>query len=132
MTFQASKRTKEKATKESNASASSSPQSEQATITSALAADPTLPPSKAAKRLFPSPPAWKRGVLRFRIKEQLEEGRGKHWNWHKGAVHDGNREPNDKELQLVREKYGYKREEEGGPSKLYLMVSVSVVKIKGV
>ncbi|KAN0064946.1 hypothetical protein ACQY0O_002004 [Thecaphora frezii] len=97
-------------------------QSQQLTITSAVAADPTLPPSKAAKRLFPLPSATKRGVLRFSIKEKLEEGRGKHWVWDKGAVHDGNREPDDEELEQVRIRYGYKELEKGGPSRLYLMM----------
>ncbi len=77
------------------------PQSSQPTITSAVAADPTLPPSQAAKHLFPVPSAAKRGILRFKIKEQLEEGRGKHWIWDKGAVHDTNREPDDEELERV-------------------------------
>lgn len=81
-----------------------------------------MPPSKAEKRLFPSPPAWKRAILRYKIKEELQEGRGKKWNWHKGAVHDTNAEPDDDELQRVRERYGYKSEQEGGPSRLYTMV----------
>ncbi|EPQ30619.1 uncharacterized protein PFL1_02143 [Pseudozyma flocculosa PF-1] len=98
------------------------PQSQQATITSAVAADPTLPPSKAAEILFPPPSAARRGLLRFTIKEQLEEGRGKHWVWDKGAVHDGNREPDDDELERVRLRYGYKELEKGGPSRLYLMM----------
>ncbi|GAC94264.1 hypothetical protein PHSY_001835 [Pseudozyma hubeiensis SY62] len=98
------------------------PQSSQATITSALAADPTLAPSIAAKQLFPVPSAAKRGILRFKIKEQLEEGRGKHWVWDKGAVHHGNREPDDDELERVRLRYGYKPTDQGGPSRLYLMV----------
>ncbi|SAM86194.1 uncharacterized protein UBRO_08611 [Ustilago bromivora] len=100
----------------------SRPQSSQPTITSAVAADPTLPPSEAAKHLFPTPPAAKRGLIRFKIKEQLEEGRGKHWVWDKGAVHHGNREPDDQELQRVRHRFGYKSEAEGGPSRLYLMI----------
>ncbi|SNX87803.1 uncharacterized protein MEPE_06514 [Melanopsichium pennsylvanicum] len=98
------------------------PQSSQPTITSAVAADPTLPPSKAAKHLFPVPSAAKRGMLRFKIKEQLEEGRGRHWVWDKGAVHHANREPDDEELERVRRKFGYKPTAEGGPSRLYLMV----------
>lgn len=98
------------------------PQSSQPTITSAVAADPTLPPSEAAKHLFPTPPAAKRGLIRFKIKEQLEEGRGKHWVWDKGAVHHGNREPDDEELDRVRRRFGYKSEPEGGPSRLYLMI----------
>lgn len=98
------------------------PQSSQPTITSAVAADPTLAPSAAAKHLFPVPSAAKRGVLRFKIKEQLEEGRGKHWVWDKGAVHHSNREPDDQELELVRLKYGYKPTDQGGPSRLYLMI----------
>lgn len=115
--------TREAAASHSLASASSPPQSETATITSALAADPHLAPSKAAKRLFPDAPAWKRAILRFKIKEELQEGRGKKWNWHKGAVHPGNVEPNDAELEGVRKQYGYKAEQEGGPSRLYTMVS---------
>ncbi|TKY87535.1 hypothetical protein EX895_003549 [Sporisorium graminicola] len=100
----------------------SRPQSSQPTITSAVAADPTLPPSQAAKHLFPSPSAAKRGILRFKIKEQLEEGRHKHWVWDKGAVHHGNREPDDDELERVRLRFGYKSTAEGGPSRLYLMI----------
>ncbi|KAJ1024134.1 hypothetical protein NDA16_002973 [Ustilago loliicola] len=98
------------------------PQSSQPTITSAVAADPTLPPSEAAKHLFPTPPAAKRGLIRFKIKEQLEEGRGKHWVWDKGAVHHGNREPDDEELERVRHRFRYKSEADGGPSRLYLMI----------
>ncbi|GAC76283.1 hypothetical protein PANT_20c00041 [Moesziomyces antarcticus T-34] len=98
------------------------PQATQPTITSAVAADPTLPPTDAAKYLFPVPSAAKRGIIRFKIKEQLEEGRGKHWVWDKGAVHQGNREPDDDELDHVRQRYGYKKPEQGGPSRLYLMV----------
>ncbi|PWN48535.1 hypothetical protein IE53DRAFT_381263 [Violaceomyces palustris] len=98
------------------------PQSSQPTITSAVAAEPRLAPSKAAKQLYPLPSAFKRGLIRFRIKEQLEEGRGKHWVWHKGAVHKRNLEPDDDELQRVREKYGYPQEDKGGPSRLYLMM----------
>ncbi|SPO31578.1 uncharacterized protein UTRI_06398_B [Ustilago trichophora] len=98
------------------------PQSSQPTITSAVAADPTLPPSHAAKHLFPIPSAAKRGIIRFKIKEQLEEGRGKHWIWDKGAVHQDNREPDDDELQRVRHRFGYKSTAQGGPSRLYLMV----------
>ena len=116
------KATREKAASHSAASASASPQNDAGTITSAVAADPHLPPSKAEKRLFPSPPAWKRAILRYKIKEELQEGRGKKWNWHKGAVHDTNAEPDDDELQRVRERYGYKSEQEGGPSRLYTMV----------
>ncbi|CDR99991.1 uncharacterized protein SPSC_03386 [Sporisorium scitamineum] len=100
----------------------SRPQSSQPTITSAVAADPTLPPSQAAKHLFPAPSAAKRGVLRFKIKEQLEEGRHKHWVWDKGAVHHGNREPDDDELERVRLRFGYKPIAQGGPSRLYLMI----------
>ncbi|UZJ51719.1 hypothetical protein CBS101457_001039 [Exobasidium rhododendri] len=114
--------TREKAESHAVASASSPPQSHAGTITSALAAEPTLAPSKAAKRLFPNPPAWKRAILRFKIKEELEEGRGKKWNWHKGAVHKTNIEPNEGELQSVRAQYGYKSEAEGGPKKLYIMI----------
>lgn len=117
------KQTRETAELYATASASSPPQSHAGTITSALAAEPDLAPSRAAKRLFPNPPAWKRAILRFKIKEELEEGRGKKWNWHKGAVHATNTEPTEEELQLVREKYGYKSEEKGGPSRLYTMVS---------
>lgn len=108
------------------ASATEHPQNAQATITSAVAADPSLPPTLAAARLFPSPRAYKRGFLRFKIKEQLEEGRGGHWNWHNGATHHGNQEPDDEELEEVRKRYGYKTEAEGGPSKLYLMVCVQL------
>lgn len=98
------------------------PQSSQPTITSAVAADPTLPPSKAAERLFPDPGAARRGIMRFRIKEQLEEGRGKHWTWDKGAVDQRNLEPDDEELERVRQRFGYKPTEQGGPSRLYLMI----------
>lgn len=117
------KATRKAAASHSAASASSSPQSGIGTITSALAADPQLAPTKAAKRLFPNAPAWKRAILRFQIKGELEEGRGTKWNWHKGAVHDTNVEPDEEELQLVRQRYGYKSEKEGGPSRLYTMVS---------
>jgi hypothetical protein len=117
------KATRSAAASHSLASASSPPQSETGTITSALAADPHLAPSKAAKRLFPDAPAWKRAILRFKIKEELQEGRGSKWNWHKGAVHACNLEPDDEELKAVRTRYGYKSEEEGGPSRLYSMVS---------
>lgn len=120
--FPKTKATQQSAKEKSAASSSTLPQSEHATITSAVAADPTLPPSKAASRLFPNPPAWKRGILRFKIKEQLEEGRGKTWNWHKGAVHVGNREPDEKELQSIRDRFGYSTDPEKGPSKLYLMM----------
>ncbi|PWN35392.1 uncharacterized protein FA14DRAFT_121652 [Meira miltonrushii] len=120
--FPKTKATQQSAKEKSAASSSTLPQSEHPTITSAVAADPTLPPSKAATRLFPNPPAWKRGILRFKIKEQLEEGRGKKWNWHKGAVHVGNQEPDEKELQSIRERFGYSSDPEKGPSKLYLMM----------
>jgi hypothetical protein len=119
--------TKTKKTKQGAAShsvASSPSKTTCSTITSALAAEPDLAPSKAASRLFPNPPAWKRAILRHKIKEELEDGRGKKWNWHKGAVHDTNVEPAEDELQNVREKYGYKSESEGGPSRLYTMVSL--------
>lgn len=119
------KKTRKAAAVHPVASAFFPPQSEIATITSALAADPQLAPTKAAKRLFPNAPAWKRAILRFQIKGELEEGRGTRWNWHKGAVHDSNVEPDDEELQLVRQRYGYKPEEKGGPSRLYTMVSKS-------
>lgn len=119
-----SKATRSSAEKGAGASSSAEPQSQHATITSAVAAMPSLPPSKAAKRLFPNPPAWKRAILRVQIKEKLEEGRGLKWNWHKGAVHEGNREPDERELQAIRERYGYKSEEEHGPSRLYMMVRV--------
>lgn len=115
--------TREKATEKSLASSTESPQSSQPTITSAVAADPSLPPTLAAARLFPPPKAYKRGILRFKIKEQLEEGRSKSWNWHNGATHHGNAEPDDEELEAVRKQYGYKEEKDGGPSRLYLMVS---------
>lgn len=115
-------KTRRKAKKASTSSSKSYPQSRDATITSAVCAEPELAPLKAASRLFPNPPAWKRAILRFKIKEQLEEGRGKGWNWHKGAVHDKNREPGAEELQMVRERYGYKAGSEGGPSELYLKI----------
>ena len=119
------KRTREKAGAYAAASASSPPQSGQGTITSALASDPALAPSQAAKRLYPNPPAWKRAILRFKIKEELEEGRGKGWNWHKGAVHATNTEPDDKELERVKERYGYSATGKESPSRLYTMVSVA-------
>lgn len=120
--FPRTKATQQSAQEKSAASSSTFPQSEHATITSAVAADPTLPPSKAASRLFPNPPAWKRGILRFKIKEQLEEGRGKKWNWHKGAVHVGNQEPDEDELQSIRDRFGYSDDPEKGASRLYLMM----------
>lgn len=119
----ATKATRADAASASATGSSALPHSTHGTITSALAADPTLPPSVAEQRLFPQAPAWKRAVLRWTIKEKLEEGRGKGWNWHKGAVHDSNVEPDDEELESVRTTYGYKTEAEGGPSRLYLMVS---------
>ncbi|CAO1625474.1 unnamed protein product [Sympodiomycopsis kandeliae] len=118
----AKKQTREKATQHASSSSTEKPQSEHATITSAVAADPQLPPTLAAARLFPKPKAYKRGILRFKIKEQLEEGRGKSWNWHNGATHHGNIEPDDQELDAIRRQYGYKSEEDGGPSKLYMMI----------
>lgn len=120
--FPKTKATQQSAKEKSTASSSTFPQSEHATITSAVATDPSLPPSKAASRLFPNPPAWKRGILRFKIKEQLEEGRGKKWNWHKGAVHVGNREPDDEELRSIRDRFGYSEDAEKGASRLYLMM----------
>ena len=125
-----SKRTRQLATDNAHASAQKElaahqdarPQSSQPTITSAVAADPPLPPTKAAKRLFPLPSATKRGLIRFRIKEQLEEGRGKHWVWDKGAVHDANVEPDDDEIERVRQRFGYKPIDKHGPSRLYLMI----------
>lgn len=113
---------------ESHAAASSTLQAQkQPIITSALAADPSLAPEVAAKRLFPLPRAYRRGLLRFRIKEQLEEGRGHTWNWHNGATHHGNEEPGEEELEGVRTRFGYKKEKDGGPSRLYLMVSIHIV-----
>ncbi|CEH16144.1 MITOCHONDRIAL CARDIOLIPIN HYDROLASE [Ceraceosorus bombacis] len=117
----ATKATREKAEKEGVAS-SSEPALQHATITSAVAADPKLAPRIAEKRLFPPPTAARRGLLRFKIKEQLEEGRSKGWNWHKGAVHACNVEPEEDELQKIRDMYGYKSEAEGGPGRLYLMM----------
>lgn len=109
--------------KDHAAASSTVPAQAQATITSAVAADPTLPPTVAAARLFPLPRAYRRGILRFKIKAELEEGRGTSWNWHNGATHAKNKEPDDEELEAVRERFGYKKESEGGPSRLYLMVS---------
>lgn len=117
------KATRESAAAHAAASATEWPQNTQATITSALAADPTLPATIAAKRLFPNPRAYKRGLLRTKIKHELEDGRGSRWNWHNGATHKHNAEPDEAELESVRKKYGYKTEAEGGPSRLYLMVS---------
>ncbi|CAD6887945.1 unnamed protein product [Tilletia controversa] len=104
------------------ASSEREPQKYQDTISSAVAAKPDLAPSKAAKQLFPPPSACKRGFIRFRIKEQLEEGRAKKWSWHRGALHEGNVKPDDEELVRIREQYGYKSEEDGGPSRLYLEI----------
>ncbi|PWN26004.1 hypothetical protein BDZ90DRAFT_206467, partial [Jaminaea rosea] len=99
----------------------------QPTITSAVAADPTLPPTIAAARLFPLPRAYRRGILRFKIKAELEEGRGTSWNWHNGATHVKNQEPDDEELEAVRKRFGYKKESEGGPSRLYLMILADAI-----
>ncbi|KAE8216601.1 hypothetical protein CF327_g269 [Tilletia walkeri] len=104
------------------ASSEREPQKFKDTISSAVAAKPTLAPSKAAKKLFPPPDAFRRGFIRFRIKEQLEEGRAKKWSWHKGALHEGNSKPEDEELDRIREQYGYKAEQDGGPSRLYLEI----------
>lgn len=120
----AAKATQASAQNASYASGNEKPQNQFATITSALAANPTLAPSKAAKQLFPPPSAARRGILRFKIKEQLEEGRGKHWQWNKGAVHEKNIGPDDDELEKTRLQFGYKSEEEGGPGRLYLTVSI--------
>jgi len=104
------------------ASSEREPQKHKDTISSAVAANPQLPPTKAAKKLFPPPSAFKRGLIRFRIKEQLEEGRAKKWTWHNGAIHEGNAKPLDDELDKIREQYGYQPEAEGGPSRLYLEI----------
>ncbi|KAK0531098.1 hypothetical protein OC835_003798 [Tilletia horrida] len=98
------------------------PQMHQHTISSAVAAKPDLAPTKAAKKLFPPPSAFKRGLIRFRIKEMLEEGRAKQWSWHNGALHEGNAKPLDDELDRIRAKYGYQQEADGGPSRLYLEI----------
>lgn len=116
-------KTRASALQASAASGNDSPQNSFATITSALAANPSLAPSVAAKQLFPPPSAARRGFLRFKIKEQLEEGRGKHWQWNRGAVHEKNIGPDDDELEKVRLQFGYKEEENGGPGRLYLTVS---------
>ncbi len=104
-----------------------------------------LSATKAADLLFPLPPSWLRGLLRVKIKHELEEGRGKGWVWHKGATHHGNREPDDAELKKVCEMYGYKwtldaerqvtektkaegklDQMEMPPGQLYLMVSTAL------
>lgn len=120
------KHTRQAAHDKAAASSSVGPQSQSATITSAVAAEPDLPPLKAASRLFPNPPAWKRAILRVKIKEQLEEGRVKKWKWHKGAVHAKNLEPDDEELKAVCERYGYRfgseEQEKDAPSRLFTMM----------
>ncbi|KAK0545576.1 hypothetical protein OC846_004897 [Tilletia horrida] len=105
-----------------SATSEKEPQKHHQTISSAVAERPQLPPTKAAKKLFPPPSAFKRGLIRFKIKEQLEEGRAKKWSWHNGALHTNNARPLDDELDRIREKYGYKSEAEGGPSRLYLEI----------
>lgn len=126
----ASAKTRHAAAQSASTSAGAFPQNDKPTIISALAANPTLAPSIAAKQLFPLPSAAKRGILRFRIKEQLEEGRGKHWHWNKGATHANNAEPDDEELEATRIRYGYKTAAEGGPRRLYLMVSADITKLR--
>ncbi|CAO1634731.1 unnamed protein product [Parajaminaea phylloscopi] len=122
VTMGRNKATRQGAQESAAASSTQQPQASQATITSAVAADPKLPPTVAAKRLFPLPGAARRGVLRFKIKEQLEEGRGHTWNWHNGATHANNQKPEEEELESIRKRFGYKDEKDGGPSKLYLMM----------
>lgn len=114
-------------------------ESEKAAKTKPTASCP-LSPTQAASQLFPLPPSWLRGILRVRIKHELEEGRGKRWTWHKGAVHPKNKMPEEEELKTVCERFGYRWSDDGNaekdtvdgvptPSRLYLMVRDGIPRI---